>query len=153
MQLDNFRILLVDNDRDHRVLFRSALKAGGLDLDLFEVTDGFSAICYLLGNEPYSDRTKFPMPDLIFLDWDIPDMDGFGVLRVIRANLGFQNLPIVVLAKSGSEGDRAMAYSLGATSFHEKPARPRDFVTLLKNIIGIWHPGDLTPTGRKIAWV
>src|SRR6266850_6154984 len=99
------RVLLVDDDNDERHVFATALKRTGLNVDLFEATDGFAAINYLLGNEPYSDRAKFPLPDVMFLDLNMPAMDGLAVLKEIRASLGFQDLPIVVLSNSELQTD------------------------------------------------
>ena len=131
-------MLLIDDDEDFRLLFASALEESGLDVGLFGVTDGFAAINYLLGNEPYADRANFPLPDLVFLDLAMPGKGGFDVLNDIRNKLGQQQLPIIVLSDSAIKTDVAAAYSSQASAFHRKPSRYRDLVSLLRTVIPLW---------------
>ena len=66
-------------------------------------------------------RLKHMTADLVLLDLRIPDMDGYEVLSAVRSTYGAQAPPVVILsAKSGPE-DRALAFSLGARDFIEKP--------------------------------
>jgi len=143
------RLLLVDDDENDRLFFRSGVEEDGLNVDLFEATDGFAAINYLLGNEPYSDRAKFPLPDVMFLDLNMPAMDGLAVLKEIRASLGFQDLPIVVLSNSELQTDVSAAYALGASAFHKKPTRYKELVSLLRSVITLWHNGRSSPSLRR----
>lgn len=133
-----WRLLLVDDDSDDRHLFAAALKKSGLSVDLFEATDGFAAINYLLGNEPFSDRAKFPPPDLVFLDLKMPQMDGSDVLKEIRTSMGLQNLPVIVFTNSNSRKDTVAAYSLHASAVHHKPFAPDDLISLLQTVIPLW---------------
>ena len=64
--------LLVDDGSDDRLLFRHALNKSGLSMDLFEATDGSAGINYLLGQERFEARAKFPFPDLVILDLKMP---------------------------------------------------------------------------------
>jgi CheY-like chemotaxis protein len=139
-----WQVLLVDDDEDFRQLFARALKESGLNVDLFEATDGFAALNYLLGNEPYADRAKFPFPDLAFVDLKMPGMDGLEVLKEIRTRLGLQNLPIIVLTTSELQADVAASYSSRASAFHQKPSHYRDLVSLLHTVIPLWL--NITPT-------
>jgi CheY-like chemotaxis protein len=133
-----WRVLLVDDDEDYRRLFASALKESGLNVDFFEATDGFAAINYLLGNEPYADRKKFPFPDLAFVDLKMPGMDGLEVLKEIRTKLGLQNLPIIVLTTSELEADVTASYCSRASAFHNKPPRYQELVRLLQTVVPLW---------------
>ncbi len=133
-----WRVLLVDDDEDYRQLFACALKESGLKVELFEATDGFAAINYVLGNEPYADRKKFPFPDLAFVDLKMPGMDGLAVLKEIRTKLGLQNLPIIVLTTSDLQADVTAAYCSRASAFHQKPPRYQDLVSLLQTVVPLW---------------
>jgi len=133
-----WQILFVDDDFDYRQLFASALQESGLDVDLFEARDGFAAINYLLGNERYADRAKFPFPDLVILDLKMPGMDGLAVLHEIRSRLGLQNLPVIVLAASDLKADVTVSYSSRASAFHKKPSHYRDLVSMLQTVIPLW---------------
>jgi CheY-like chemotaxis protein len=133
-----WRILLVDDDEDYRQVFARALKESGLNVDLFEATDGFAAINYLVGNEPYADRERFPFPDLAFVDLKMPGMDGLEVLKEIRTRLGLQNLPIIILTTSELPADVAASYSCRASAFHQKPPWYQDLVRLLRTVVPLW---------------
>ena len=133
--------MIVDDDADDRLLFSRALEKSGLKVELFEATDGYAAINYLLGNEAYADRARFPFPDLVVLDLKMPGMDGFEVLKQIRASMGLQNLPVVVFTNSDSKNDVAAAYSGHASAFHQKPYDSDHLVRLLQRVIPLWlHP-------------
>jgi two-component system response regulator len=148
-----WQILFVDDDSDYRRLFASALQESRLDVDLFEARDGFAGMNYLLGNGPYADRARFPFPDLIILDLNMPGMDGLAVLKEIRGRLGLQNLPIIILTTSGLQSDVTVAYASRASAFHQKPSRYRDLVSLLQTVIPLWlntpsskqFPSDVRP--------
>jgi len=144
------RVLLIDDDHDDRQLFALALARSGLNVDLFEATDGYAAINYLLGNKPYADRAKFPFPDLVFLDLKMPGMDGFDVLKQIRTRLGLQNLPVIVFTNSDDKTDVTAAYSSHASAFHQKPFESDALVAFLQEVIPLWtqvrSPVSTTPS-------
>jgi CheY-like chemotaxis protein len=147
------RVLLVDDDNDERHVFATALKRTGLNADLFEATDGYAAINYLLGNEPYANRAKFPHPDLVFLDLKMPGLDGFDVLSEIRTKLGLQNLPVIVFTNSSAKKDGVSAYSSHASAVHQKPFEFDDLVSMLQSVIPLWvttSPGLSQPGFKEI---
>ena len=143
------RALLVDDDSDDRLLFRRALKKSGLGVDLFEATDGSAGINYLLGNERFGNRVKFPFPDLVILDLKMPGTDGFDVLKEIRKNMGLQNLPVLVFTNSDSKEDAVKAYTSHASAFHQKPFEADDLVTLLQKVIPLWLNGSAGGSEQK----
>ena len=73
-------ILLVEDNEDDVFFMRRALQKAGVDLPLQIVMDGQQALDYLEGKEAYGDRTRFPIPRLMFLDLKLPYVHGFGVL-------------------------------------------------------------------------
>lgn len=119
-------------------MFRSGLKKSGLNADLFDAKDGFSAINYLLGKAPYADREQFPFPDLAFVDLKMPRMDGLELLKRLHGKLGLQDLPIIVLTGSDLPTDVASAYSSRASAFHHKPPDFDGLVAMLKTIVPLW---------------
>jgi CheY-like chemotaxis protein len=144
-----WRILLVDDDADFRQVFRSGLKKSGLNADLFDVKDGFAAINYLLGKEPYADREQFPFPDLAFIDLKMPRMDGLELLKRLQGKVGLQNLPVIVLTGSDTPADVASAYSAHASAFHHKPPDFDGLVAMLKTIVPLWINTDSNGENSK----
>jgi two-component system response regulator len=129
-----FTVLLVDDNENDRLLFGSALKESGLDIDLFEVTDGYAAINYLLSAE----HANFPLPEIVFLDLTMQGMDGFAVLKEIRARPELKGLAVIVLTSSILLSDKLAAHALGANAVYQKPSRYHDLVTLLQTVIVPW---------------
>ena len=78
-------------------------------------------MAYLQGAAPYSDRFKYPFPDMVLLDIKMPMTDGFDVLRWIRHQPTIAKLCVVMLTSSDEIRDVNLAYQLGANSFLVKP--------------------------------
>ena len=85
---------------------------------------------YLSGEGKYSSRAEYPLPDLVLVDLKVPRVDGFGVLKWIRAQAGLKGLGVIVLTSSENLGDVNSAYILGANSFLVKPMDFEDVVQL-----------------------
>src|SRR5206468_12738191 len=70
----------------------------------------------------HADRALYPLPDLIFLDLKMPEIDGFEVLRWARNRAETRTTPIAIYTASLIPDDIAKAYSLGADYFISKPS-------------------------------
>ncbi len=114
-------ILLVDDNPDDILLVRRTFQRAGSQHRLLALTSGLDAIAYFQGAPPYGDRAKFPLPDLVLLDIKMPACDGFEVLRWVRHQLQFAQIPVVMLTSSDEIRDVNLAYKLGANSFLVKP--------------------------------
>jgi CheY-like chemotaxis protein len=131
-------ILLAEDDENDVFFFRHALEKAELDPCVFHVADGQEAVNYLGGKGPYSDRKKYPLPNLILLDLKMPRLNGFEVLQWVRTRERLSQVPIVVLSSSDHERDRAEAQRLGACSYHRKPGNPADLVSLVREFCARW---------------
>lgn len=70
--------------------------------------------------------------DVIILDINLPDIDGFAVLERIRS---FSNVPIIILTVRGNEDDQARGLEMGADDYIVKPFRPRDLVARVNAVL------------------
>lgn len=131
-------ILHVEDDSNDALLFNHACKKAELTFELHTVTDGEEAISYLRGDADFSDRLRFPLPQLMILDLKMPRVNGFDVLQWVRSTDGLKQLPIVVLSSSNHQGDVQRAYALGANSFLVKPVSFEALIDLAKSIQGYW---------------
>jgi CheY-like chemotaxis protein len=114
-----YLVLLADDSEDDGLLLEMAF--GKLDrLRLLQrMEDGEQTIGYLRGDGKYADRRRYPLPDLLLLDLNMPRVDGFQVLEWLRAN-PFPKLVVAVLSGSGQTEEVAQAMDLGAHFFHTK---------------------------------
>lgn len=80
-----------------------------------------------------------PVPTLIVLDLKMPRVDGFEVLRQLKAHPRFRRIPVVVLTTSSESSDLRAAYDLGANSYVVKPVDFGEFVEAAGRIEGYWR--------------
>lgn len=137
MKKDNPILIVEDSDAD-AIWLKRQLNAAGLCNPCHTVATGEEAIAYLKGTGEYSQRDKYPLPKVIFLDMRLPGMNGFDFLQAIKATAVEQGILIVTL--TGLEDLRAMrrAYDLGARSFLTKPCRLADIENLIHGFSGYW---------------
>jgi len=121
-------ILLVDDNADDRELIRRAFRANGIWNEIVMAADGQQALNYLFGSA--TDRGPDPIShvQLVILDLNMPVMDGFEILRRMRADERTRDLPVVILTGSVSEQDRTFLEGLGITDFIRKPTDITEFL-------------------------
>ena len=146
---DQAVILLVEDRADDILLVRKAFERGAINHPLQVVRDGEEAMRYLAGEGRYSNRDEYPLPDLILVDLKMPRVDGFELVKWIRRQPGFSNIPIVVLTSSDAIRDVNRAYALGANSFLVKPLDFDNFVETAKTLKKYWLNMNQPPTARR----
>ena len=117
---DTRLILLVEDNDDDAILFDRVISKADLGLELRRVHNGQEGIDYLLGADPFSDRTRFPYPDVVMLDLKMPICDGFDFLNWKKDQPSLACLPTIVMTSSDYDGDLRRSYELGAHSFTMK---------------------------------
>lgn len=103
------KVLIADDKATGRELIRTVLEQCGHSV--FEAGDGMEAVR----------KAGEVLPDLIILDLHMPELDGFGAFRELRADERFTATPIVALTASAMQGDRERALAAGFTSYLAKP--------------------------------
>src|ERR1043165_273933 len=93
-------LLYVDDSPDARFLLRRACQTGRVSFHLKIMAGGVEAIRYLSGESEFVNRAEHPLPNLVFLDLKMFDMDGFKVLRWIRAHPATRNLAVAMFSGS-----------------------------------------------------
>lgn len=109
-------ILLIDDDEDDRWLFAEALNRTVPSVVCESVSGGHEALAYLdkIGEDQ--------LPDVIFLDLNMPGMDGKKCLSLLKRNPKFSSIPVIVYSTSNFHKDIEEAMQLGAQEFIIKPA-------------------------------
>jgi len=145
--MDFMRTVLLVEDNDDDIFFiKRACQRSGVSHTLSVVRDGDAAINYLSGSGQYADRHLHPLPDLIFLDIQLPDSNGHEVLEWVRSQAGFQNLPVIMLTNSNERNDMERAYELGVTSYLLKKVALPEFDHGFRVILKYWLQLNLTPS-------
>ncbi len=128
-------ILVVEDNPDHALLIRLAVRRTFPEIDVRVAGDGREGIAYLAGTPPFEIH---PHPDLVILDLIMPGKDGFTLLEWIRAQEGFPPPPVAVLTSSVNPSDAARALELGAKAFHTKPADLEELGEIVREMVERW---------------
>jgi CheY-like chemotaxis protein len=128
-------ILLAEDSPDDVLIFQVAFRRAVLPYDIYVVRDGQQAIEYLAGDGNYSDRGRFPFPDLLILDLKMPIKSGFDVLQWLRSHADFGKLRVVILSSSDDQRDARRAADLGAGTFFMKSPRLHD---VMQHLSVLW---------------
>jgi CheY-like chemotaxis protein len=135
---DSKLLLIVEDDEDDAKLLHLLLTNGGIFNPVRIALSAEEAITYLEGVPPYSNRTVYPLPSVIFVDLKLPGIDGFELLRWIKERPALKNILLVVLSATGDLPSVQAAYDLGANSFLIKPCRHADLENLIACYPTFW---------------
>jgi DNA-binding response OmpR family regulator len=140
MKKEKLVIILLDDDGEEHILFKEVAN------DFVEIN---SVISFFKGNEllaHLSDSSTI-IPDILFLDLNMPILSGIDCLVEIRKNTRFKNLPIAIYSTSSSKNDMKIAYQNGADFYINKPFEYSGMEKILRKVLNInWkeHSSDRT---------
>lgn len=118
------RVLLAEDEPNIIESLSFLLKREGFDVDV-----------HLNGMEALSAALAEP-PDVVILDVMLPKLDGFEILRRLRADVRGQSLPVIVLTAKGQREDRETALEEGADRFITKPFSNSELIDAVKGLAG-----------------
>lgn len=138
-RLTNCKIALADDDADDQYLFEQALKQVINDAALITFNDGDALMRALLNDEA-------SLPDVIFLDLNMPKKNGIMCLEEIRRHESLKELPVVVLTTSIRQEDIKQAYDSQACLFFHKPDSLTKLVAIIRKVLSTdlkpWNPAS-----------
>ena len=114
------RILLVEDQEDNRQILRDLLAAAGYDM--IEAEDGMQAVA----------AASEHRPDLILMDIQLPELDGYEATRRIKANPALSAIPIIVVTSYALSGDEDKAREAGCNAYVAKPYSPRALLAKIR---------------------
>jgi len=108
----SINVLIVDDSSTMRKIVQRNLKQTGLDLgEIFQAGDGQEGLAAL------NEQTV----NLVLSDWNMPNMDGLGMVQAIRANEAWNHIQIIMITTEGGEAKVAEAVAAGANGYVKKP--------------------------------
>ena len=132
------RLLLVDDDEEEFELFLSAAKEVVKDIDVIHA-DGCSDVLSILRNTN---------PDIIFLDINMPTVDGIDCLKTIRSCKAYENLPVIMYSTSSNKLSIQECYDHKANLYVVKSYSYQGLLNVLTEVLSInWH--QTTPRPLK----
>ena len=121
-------VLVVDDEADLLTLVRYNLERDGFEVG--EAVDGEEAMAMIAERRP----------DLVLLDWMLPQFSGIEVCRRVRRSAHTQNLPIIMLTARGEESDRVRGLDYGADDYIVKPFSPSELVARVRAVLRRLRP-------------
>lgn len=120
----NKKVFLIDDDLDDRELFCEAMEEVSPDIICYTAANCRTALTQITNKE-------IAIPDIIFLDINMPIMNGWQCLSMLKEQELYKNIPVIMYSTSSHLEDVEKAEQLGALCFFTKP---RDFKTLKKSL-------------------
>ena len=122
-------VLLVDDDVDDSSLFKEVLLGVYPNANFRSAVDGSDAIDMLENERSY-------IPDIIFLDLNMPRMDGKECLKILKADQSLKAIPVIIYTTSSQSRDIEETMISGASCFITKPTHLQELREILKAIMG-----------------
>jgi len=130
-ELDVIRVVLVDDDAEDREFFEEVVGELPFNVELTQYKNGQEFVDGMVSN-------KQAIPDLVFLDLNMPIKNGKEALKELRAMDEFRSIPVIAIySTSTSEFDQAETFIAGADAFISKPSDYRDLKLLISKIFEI----------------
>ncbi len=128
-------MLLVEDNPGDVLLTKEALKDSKIRNTLSVAGTGEAALDLLYRRNGF--EAAEPV-DLILLDLNLPGVDGYEVLEVIKKDETLRRIPVVVLTSSAAESDRLKSYNLHANCYVTKPLGAEAFYSIVREIEQFW---------------
>lgn len=122
------KIMIVDDDVETTNILESLLKL-----------EGYAQIS-INDSKIAAQRASLIHPDLFLLDLMMPDIDGFKLCRLLRADWEFARTPIIIITALADHDSRIVAFGAGANDYITKPYHPHELALKIKELL---HPPKL----------
>lgn len=126
-------ILIVEDDPGHARLIEKNLRRGGVNNPFVKLGDGQQALDYLFSEGDYEGHPR-PTPLLMLLDLNMPEINGYEVLKRMRANPDTLRIPVVILTTTDDDREIRHCYELGCSVYITKPVDYDDFSEAMKKL-------------------
>ena len=118
------RILVIEDDANTRYAMQFILENAGYQVEFAEA--GEKALL----------AAQHQRPDLILMDIMMPNMDGYQVARMLKAQKQLAHIPVVALTARAMKGDREKALAAGCNDYLTKPFESKDILSMLEKWLG-----------------
>ncbi|WP_082632158.1 response regulator [Algoriphagus resistens] len=139
------QILVAEDDEDDKLLILKAFERTLPKEKIACVEDGEALLKYLKHAAPYDDPEKYPKPDIILLDLNMPRKDGREALAEIKGCEDLKSIPVIIFTTSNSADDIKVTYKMGSSSYITKPGSFEELVKVTEEIENYWSKIVLLP--------
>ena len=125
--MEKIKIIILENDEDEQDFMKEGFEESGYFEIIAFADSGEELLAYLY-------NPNNPLPDLLLSDLNMPGKNGYDILRELRADKRFSNLPIIITSTSSLKMVVDTCMQLGATKFIKKPETFVDYSRYAKEL-------------------
>ncbi len=118
-------VLIADDNADNILLIRRIVRRSGIECEFIDAQGGREALRLATAR----------VPDIIFLDMKMPDMDGYEAASALKSNESTKHIPIIAVTAQAMLGDKERALAAGCDEYMTKPVDPVELVETMKKHI------------------
>ncbi|RYU92601.1 response regulator [Emticicia agri] len=130
MKTSHLHLLLADDDEDDRELFQDALNKIAVNTQLTTVNNGEELMEWLL-------QKQASLPDLLFLDLNMPRKSGYECLVEIKQQISLQALPVIILSSAIKPTEMDNLYQNGAQYYVHKPSSFKQLIQVIEQLLSL----------------
>ncbi len=123
----NHTILHIEDNFENRILVRRILQYSGYEV--LEAENAYEGLELLESNTP----------DMILMDINMPDIDGYSLTKQLKSNIKFRNVPIIAITANVMKGDREKSLLAGCDGFIAKPINVDSFIDQIQGFMSKYH--------------
>ncbi|MEW6109788.1 MAG: response regulator [Nitrospirota bacterium] len=118
------KVIVIDDEPFILMMIEDKLKKANIDvISLRESIDAVEII-------------RKEMPDLIILDWMMPDLSGIEICRILKKDPDLLSIPIFMLTAKGQDSDEQLGLQCGVARYITKPFSPKSLLEMVQEIVG-----------------
>ncbi|HEC96646.1 MAG TPA: response regulator [Nitrospirae bacterium] len=118
------KVMVIDDEPFILMMIEDKLRRGGLEV--FTLRESKNAV----------DVIRREMPDLIILDWMMPEISGISICKTIKTDPDLTKIPVFMLTAKGQEDDEKLGIKCGVDRYITKPFSPRILLELVREQLG-----------------
>nr|WP_279382670.1 response regulator [Acanthopleuribacter pedis] len=141
---------MIDDDVEDIFLTQKYLRRGNRPFSFDYLTAGRHVDLYLEHEIPYNDRSEFPTPQLILLDWNMPEFSGEDTLKLIRSTQVGALIPVIIISGQHDHQTVVEAHRARASAFIEKPKSMSASIQVFQAVMSFWSSIAASPTRANI---
>lgn len=135
-------VLIIDDDQEDAFALKWAFKQAIAGVEVVHCSEGSEALAFLASKTQMSE-----LPDLVLVDVDMTEVDGFKILEAIRGREETAHLPLLFFSNSGAADEVQRAYRSGANAHLVKPDSMHDLRQMIAAMVQFWLRQASLPDG------
>lgn len=132
--VEHATIMMIEDDLGHAKLIEKNIRRAGVANPIVHLADGDSALRTLFGTDAGAASKDTPLPTLILLDLNLPDMSGVDVLRKVKEDPVLKRVPVIMLTTTDDKLEIQRCYDLGCNVYITKPVNYEGFSNAIRQL-------------------